>query len=202
MNLTESKYYIFSMKGLLRNRIDFKGCVRKHGIPVAVSENGLNFVLYHKNQRTNGRPQCSIYHLQEHEFTFVKTIELDTCLNQYKDRLGRSSEKTRRRFGKQIERMLKINSWINPTDAKTIEANKKKGNIDYSFQINNKMDVIIKFKRIKTRGTYSHLVTREPGLLVDQLIQGDDDTLGDAMLTSLKDLPSLKGVGSSILQAS
>lgn len=78
------------MKGLLRNRIDFSSAVKKHGLPVAVSENGLNFVLFHKNLRTHGRPECSIYHIQEHEFTFVKTIELDNCLASYRDRLIKS----------------------------------------------------------------------------------------------------------------
>lgn len=49
MNLTASKYYVFSQRGLLRNRISFVDYSRKYGQPVAVSPNGFNFVLARKN---------------------------------------------------------------------------------------------------------------------------------------------------------
>lgn len=61
---------------------------------------------------------CSIYHLQEHEFTFVKMIELDQCLTTYKERLKKSNVKDRIKFGMQLEKMMKINDWINPTKTK------------------------------------------------------------------------------------
>lgn len=41
--------------------------------------------------------------------------------------------------------MMKINKWINPEDKKRRENFKKTKNVKFSFQINNKMDILIKF---------------------------------------------------------
>ena len=37
VNLTEYKFYIFSERGLLRNRYDFEEKVMEYGVPTAVS---------------------------------------------------------------------------------------------------------------------------------------------------------------------
>ena len=199
MNLTESKFYVFSMKGLLRNRIDFSKAVKKHGLPVAVSENGLNFVLYHKsNNSKQGRPECSIYYLQEHEFTWVKTIELDKCFREYIDRLKKSLKKNRKTFGRQLEMMLEINPWINPIhDERKETANKKTKNVEHSFEINNKMDIIIKFSKIDPKHAYKHLVTSEPNVLLNSIINKDNDE--DSIFPSDNMFQSINRVGSSLM---
>ena len=44
-NLTEHKYYVYSMIGILINRIDFSEEVKKYGEPIATSGNGQNFIF-------------------------------------------------------------------------------------------------------------------------------------------------------------
>ena len=45
MNLTEFKYHIYTLKGLMINRVVFTNIVKSYGEPVAVSSNGLNFLF-------------------------------------------------------------------------------------------------------------------------------------------------------------
>jgi hypothetical protein len=40
MNQNEYKYYIYTLNGLLQNRIDFTEEVEFYGTPIAVSDNG------------------------------------------------------------------------------------------------------------------------------------------------------------------
>ena len=47
-NLTESKYYVYSEKGMLLNRYDFSKMTKKYGQVVSTSQNGLNMALYNK----------------------------------------------------------------------------------------------------------------------------------------------------------
>jgi hypothetical protein len=48
VNLTESKYYVFSERGLLQNRVDFSQIMESYSGIRAVSPNGRNFVLLKK----------------------------------------------------------------------------------------------------------------------------------------------------------
>ena len=45
MNTTEYKYYVYSQNGMVINRVDYSNIVKQHGIPVASSSNGLNFIF-------------------------------------------------------------------------------------------------------------------------------------------------------------
>ena len=45
MNKTEHKYYVYSLGGLLLNRVPFDDVISKYGEIVAISNNGLNLVL-------------------------------------------------------------------------------------------------------------------------------------------------------------
>ena len=47
-NLNESKFYVYSEKGLLLNRIEYSEYTKKHGEIVSTSPDGLNFVLHNK----------------------------------------------------------------------------------------------------------------------------------------------------------
>ena len=40
MNQSEYKYYVYTLNGLLQNRIDFSDQIEEYGFPVAVSDNG------------------------------------------------------------------------------------------------------------------------------------------------------------------
>ena len=52
MNQTEYKYYVFSQNGVLFNRVNFSDVVEQYGVPVAVSNNGQNFILKKHNLPT------------------------------------------------------------------------------------------------------------------------------------------------------
>mgnify|MGYP001347055318 CR=1 FL=1 len=45
LNITESKYYFYDIKGILKNRVDFSATSKKRGKIMGVSPNGLNFVF-------------------------------------------------------------------------------------------------------------------------------------------------------------
>lgn len=47
-NVNENKFYVYSEKGLLLNRIDFSDYIKKYGEIVCASSNGLNFALHNK----------------------------------------------------------------------------------------------------------------------------------------------------------
>lgn len=53
MNITESKYYIFSERGLMINRVDFSQIMEQYLSIKAVSPNGRNFVLLKKKKKTS-----------------------------------------------------------------------------------------------------------------------------------------------------
>ena len=45
INLTEYKFYVYSLQGLLIKRYEFDNEIEDHGVPVSVSNNGLNFIF-------------------------------------------------------------------------------------------------------------------------------------------------------------
>jgi len=45
-NINESKFYVYSEKGLLLNRIEFSKEIKQYGEIVCASSNGLTFALY------------------------------------------------------------------------------------------------------------------------------------------------------------
>ena len=48
MNLTESKFYTYSKRGILRNRFDFSSFTKRYGTISSVSPNGRNFIFAKK----------------------------------------------------------------------------------------------------------------------------------------------------------
>jgi hypothetical protein len=45
MNQSEYKYYVYTLNGLLQNRYDFSEEVEFYGQPIAVSDNGQNYIF-------------------------------------------------------------------------------------------------------------------------------------------------------------
>lgn len=70
VNLTESKYYVYSARGILRNRVKFNHIIREYGKIVEVSPDGSNYLLL--NETKEGVPLVSLFHLTEFEFLFIK----------------------------------------------------------------------------------------------------------------------------------
>lgn len=69
INLNEYKFYTYSENGLMINRFEFKDMVMKYGEPIATSPDGLNYVFKKKRKAV-----FSVLHLDEREFTLIKTI--------------------------------------------------------------------------------------------------------------------------------
>lgn len=81
VNLTESKYYVYSEKGNLRNRVMFDDITSKHGKVVEVSPNGANFLLLSFHQKKV--PVLSLFQLTEYEFVFIKQFNVLTEIKNY-----------------------------------------------------------------------------------------------------------------------
>ena len=60
-NISESKFYIFSKKGILRNRIDYNDMTLIYGEIVAISPDGLKYVL--RNDKEKNKPFIQIFEL-------------------------------------------------------------------------------------------------------------------------------------------
>ena len=69
LNLTEYKFYTYSENGLMINRFAFKDMVMKYGDPIATSPDGLNYIFKKKR-----KAEFSVLHLDEREFTLIRTI--------------------------------------------------------------------------------------------------------------------------------
>lgn len=146
MNLTESKYYVFSLRGLLRNRVEFKKEIQRYGKLKAVSPNGRNFVLMKdKQQYENQKIKIAIFHLTDFEFTFVKEIDIFEDISTYITKLAGSKvsdvnkRRVRQEQGQKLQELIlksrAPNRWIfNPNTTK------------YLFSITDNLDVMIKFK--------------------------------------------------------
>ena len=80
VNLSEYKYYIFSERGLMMNRIDFTEKVKQYGVPVAVSQNGQNFILVKSNSHTDYVPEIAIFNLKEDGFMLIKQMSIVKCI--------------------------------------------------------------------------------------------------------------------------
>ena len=83
VNLTESKYYVYSEKGILLNRINFRQFVEFYGEPLTVSSNGLNYVFKKKGENV-----INVIHMNEFKIHFIKSIEVKKafwqCMNEQK----------------------------------------------------------------------------------------------------------------------
>ena len=55
MNITEAKYYIFSERGLLQNRVDFSQIMESYLTIIAISPNGRNFILLKKFKKSDDK---------------------------------------------------------------------------------------------------------------------------------------------------
>ena len=77
MNMTEKKFYVYSLKGLLRNRFDFGGSFsKKYGKPKAVSNNGLIFIFKKRSSF-----DLHIIQMNHEKLEYIKTINIPTAIN-------------------------------------------------------------------------------------------------------------------------
>lgn len=79
--MTESKYYVYSEKGILLNRIDFSKITKKYGQIVSCSQNGLNFALHNKMQDI-----VSVIRFTEKSTLYLKTIKVTDQIREFSKR--------------------------------------------------------------------------------------------------------------------
>lgn len=82
MNITESKYFIYTLKGILKDRVDFSDMVRKYGNPRQVSNNGMVYI-FKKTQNF----KLNVILLSQGGLTFVKTIHIKDAIHNYIEHL-------------------------------------------------------------------------------------------------------------------
>ena len=75
--MTDHKYYIYSLRGSLKRRIDYSKEVKLYGSPKAVSNNGTIYIF--KKQQS-----CilTVLMLTTNGFEFVKLINLKTAIRE------------------------------------------------------------------------------------------------------------------------
>ena len=79
MNQNEYKYYIYTLNGLLQNRIDFREEVEFYGTPIAVSDNGQNYIFKKRHEycKTIGEfMTISVIHLTAFGMMRLKEIDV------------------------------------------------------------------------------------------------------------------------------
>jgi hypothetical protein len=78
MNQSEYKYYVYTLNGLLQNRIDFSDEVKYYGIPIAVSDNGQNYIFKKRNELCKDvADQMTISVLHLTAFGMMRLKEID-----------------------------------------------------------------------------------------------------------------------------
>ena len=76
-NITEHKFYVYSEKGLLLNRIDYSEKVKQYGDEASASSNGLNFALF-----KNRTDQVTILRFNELDCTILKTLNIEGSIKE------------------------------------------------------------------------------------------------------------------------
>jgi hypothetical protein len=125
INVSESKYYFYTEKGILQFRVDFSDITKAKGNIVSVSPDGLNFVF-----QIPGEKIVDIFKLAYNKMLHIKTIHIDKSINQFvKDKNMENGEYKKLRSKKNLH-------WLYGST----------GNIQYSFKINNYCDICIQIK--------------------------------------------------------
>jgi hypothetical protein len=73
MNITEKKFYVYSLRGLLKNRHDFGQFAKQYGKPKAVSNDGLKFIFKKSNDF-----DLHIVQMNQDSLQYVSTINIQT----------------------------------------------------------------------------------------------------------------------------
>ena len=77
-NLTESKFYSYSEKGILENRIEFSELINEYGEIICASPDGLNFALHNRRNDT-----ITILRFNKVEIFVLKTLSIENSLKEY-----------------------------------------------------------------------------------------------------------------------
>jgi hypothetical protein len=78
MNLTLSKYYIYTERGILVNRVEFSDLVEKYGRPSLTSTDGLKFIFRRIDTNVNNKLMdlrnqiITIFEIDEYKIKYIK----------------------------------------------------------------------------------------------------------------------------------
>ena len=103
------------------NRFEFKDMVMKYGEPIATSPDGLNYVFKKKRKAV-----FSVLHLDEREFTLIKTIQISKEVEDYLNKCDPEDKRY----------LLREQEWLN---------NKK--NLEFEISITNLFDVVVRINK-------------------------------------------------------
>lgn len=85
MNLSDSKYYVYSLNGVLEKRVNFKLYIAFYGKPKAVSNNGQVFLFKKDIKLEDGTEDkmLSILWLTPEGFFKMKTFKIRDAITNY-----------------------------------------------------------------------------------------------------------------------
>ena len=116
MDVTNSKYCIYSEGGILKNRIKFSDKIQKYGKIISVSNNGRLFIT----QDPEVKHIIHVIGLLHQGMKHTKTINIHNNIHKFLETGSKSSTYNQR-----------VRDFINQNE------------LEYSFCINNQMDVTI-----------------------------------------------------------
>ena len=150
INLNESKYYLYSERGVLRHRVNFKKLTQTYGKITQVSQSGQNFLFL--DNRDSG-PVLSLFSLTEVDFVLIKEIDVMEHIASFReDLLGPKKAETTKKAGRRLEHLLRINSSL-------LQPN----SCSFEYSLNDRMDVIIKVKVLQDK-----LTVRQKSIIDEQ----------------------------------
>ena len=79
MNQSEYKYYVYTLNGLLLNRYDYTEEVEFYGHPIAVSDNGQNYIFKKRIELCKDKEEMmtvSVIHLTAFGLFRLKKIDV------------------------------------------------------------------------------------------------------------------------------
>ena len=81
-NEREYKYYVYSHRGVLKNRINFMQEVRNYGEPIGTSSSGKNYIFKKDDSNVISVLQISIL-----GFIHIKDIDIFECIEKYSEEI-------------------------------------------------------------------------------------------------------------------
>ena len=150
MNQSEYKYYVYTLNGLLLNRYDYTEEVEFYGHPIAVSDNGQNYIFKKRIELCKDKEEMmtvSVIHLTAFGLFRLKKIDvfeqITIYLSEYaiKDPKMSTNKEARRQ-----ERFKQLQKDIQVLVGSTLEQMRE---MRFEYQVNDKLDICIRIKPTK-----------------------------------------------------
>jgi len=138
MNITEHKYFIHSLKGILKERVDFSKLAWTYGNPKMVSNNGRFFIFKKSQSHFLNIMMLTL----EKGLKFIKSINICTAIESYIEaRLTSDLGPEERTRFEQLQDSLSNGMFQNLKDPKECR---------FLYCINDNMDVTVQVMPFKS----------------------------------------------------